>query len=253
MFRGIELLLFRLVVWIALPVLLIVLLLGPARVLNWLRHLHRALFDRRHDPAAVLDRVVRQHQQHIAALRKVIDQADSAKREIELNQQKSNAALAQFEAEAAEAVQAGDDLGARGALYRLNLERVAVQSFGEQLTRVDQRIEQARKRLYLLDLQLRQYEVGKTILLSQLAEAKTVEQQYSLVNQFDPFSAVAAWQETEGLVRAATQQARAADRVLQDTAELPLAGQASAIDPATLDAQLLELKSKKGNHRNGAA
>src|SRR5207253_2339861 len=108
---------------------------------------------------------------------------------------------------------ADDDLGARAALYKLNLERLAVGGFREQLQQQRVRIDQARRRLHLLELQLRQYEVGRTVLLSQLAEAKTVEQQYALANQFDPFSAVAAWVRAEGTVQQATQNARAAEQV----------------------------------------
>ena len=95
-------------------------------------------------------------------------------------------------------------------------------------------------------MQLRQYEVGRSILLSQLAEAKTVEQQYALANQFDPFSAVAAWVRTEGDVQQAARDARAAEQVLGDTADLPLSGQAVRIEPELLDAQLAALKEQMG-------
>jgi phage shock protein A len=106
------------------------------------------------------------------------------------------------------------------------------------------RIDQARRRLHLLELQLRQYEVGRSILLAQLAEAKTVEQQYALASQFDPFSAVAAWTRAEGSVQQAAQTARAAEQVFTDTADLPLNGQPIRIDPVLLDHQLAELKAQ---------
>ena len=107
------------------------------------------------------------------------------------------------------------------------------------------------RRLHLLELQLRQYEVGRTILLAQLAEAKTVEQQYALASQFDPFSAVAAWTRAEGTVQQAAQNARAVERVFNDTAELPLNSEPVRIDPELLDRQLAELKSQQ-RAANGA-
>src|SRR5262249_51868919 len=152
--------------------------------------------------------------------------------------------IAVLEREVREMVRTGDDLGARAALYKLNLERLAIQGFQTQLAQQKERIDQTRRRLHLLELQLRQYEVGRSILLSQLAEAKTVEQQYALANQFDPFSAVAAGVRTEGDVQQAARDARAAERVLTDTADLPLSGQAVRIDPELLDAQLAELKEQ---------
>jgi phage shock protein A len=126
----------------------------------------------------------------------------------------------------------------------VNLERLAVNSFQEQLTRQREHIAEARRRLYLLELQLRQYEVGRSILLSQLAEAKTVEQQYAIANNFDPFSAVAHWQQAEGMVQEKALTARAVEQVYNDVAEMPLAGQPAQVDPAALDAQLAALKTQ---------
>jgi phage shock protein A len=137
-------------------------------------------------------------------------------------------------------------LGARAALYKLTLERLAVSSFQEQLKRQKEHIGEARRRLYLLELQLRQYEVGRSILLSQLAEAKTVEQQYAIANNFDPFSAVAHWQQAEGMVQQKALSARAAELVYSDVAEMPLAGQPAQVDPHALDDQLATLKAQLG-------
>ena len=106
-----------------------------------------------------------------------------------------------------------------------------MQGFQEQLALQKARIDQGRRRLHLLELQLRQYEVGRSILLAQLAEAKTVEQQYALASQFDPFSTVAAWNRAEGSVHQAAQNAQAAEQVFEDTADLPLNGQPVRIDP----------------------
>ena len=38
---------------------------------------------------------------------------------------------------------------------------------------------------------LRQYDVGRSILLTQLAQAEKFEQQYAIAGHFDPFNAVA--------------------------------------------------------------
>lgn len=245
--QGLELLLLRLVLWLGLPILLVVLAVGPRRSAGIVSRGWHRLFDRRHDPAEVLGRVVEQHRRHVAELHTVVTQAEAAKAEIERNQHASETNLDQHERDAEAAVGRGDDLAARAALYRANLERLAVQNFGEELARQVARIDEARKRLYRIELQLRQYEVGRSVLLSQLAEAKTVEQQYALANEFDPFSAIAAWQRTEGQVRAVTHQARAAERVLHDTAPA-----AAPITASLLDAQLAELKTKLAA-RNGRA
>ncbi len=135
-------------------------------------------------------------------------------------------------------------------LYKIHLEQLAIQSFQEQLDRQHQHVTDARRRLHLLELQLRQYEVGRSILLSQLAEAQTVEQQYAIANNFDPFSAVANWQQAEGMVHEKALTARAAEQVYTDIAEIPLAGQPAQVDPAALDAQLAELKAEVNSGRH---
>lgn len=239
-----ELFLLRVLVWVVVPLFLVALVLGPARSWRLLRKTWSWVDDRRHEPTEVLNRVVREHEKNIRSLREVLRQAEAAQADIVRNNQRSLDNIAVVEREARESVRAGDDLGARAALYKLNLERLAVQGFQTQLAQQKERIDQTRRRLHLLELQLRQYEVGRSILLSQLAEAKTVEQQYALANQFDPFSAVAAWVRTEGDVQQAAQNARATEQVLTDTADLPLSGQAVRIDPEILDAQLAELKEQ---------
>jgi phage shock protein A len=240
----VELFLLRVLVWVVVPVGLAALVIGPARSWRLLRKAWSWVEDRRHEPAEVLNRVVKEHEKNIRALREVLRQAEAAQADIVRNNRRSEDSITALEQEARNMVRAGDDLGARAALYKLNLERLAIQGFQAQLAQQKGRIDQARRRLHLLELQLRQYEVGRSILLSQLAEAKTVEQQYALANQFDPFSAVAAWVRAEGTVQQATQGARAADQVMQDTADLPLSGQPVRIEPEMLDAQLAELKEQ---------
>jgi phage shock protein A len=238
-----ELLLLRLLVWVVVPLLLIAVAVGPARSWRLVRKCWSWVEERRHEPTEVLNRVVKEQEKNIKALREVLRQAEATHAEIARNMRRSEDNLTALELEARTMAGNNDDLGARAALYKINLERLAVKGFQEQLGGQKERIDQARRRLHLLELQLRQYEVGRSILLSQLAEAKTVEQQYALANQFDPFSAVAAWVRAEGTVQQAAQTARAVEQVYHDTADLPLTGQPVRIDPELLDAQLAELKA----------
>lgn len=230
--------------WVASFLGLIALAVGPSRTWRLIRRAWAWVDDRRHEPTEVLNRVVREHEKGIRQLKDVLAQSEGARDEILRNMRKSEENVAALEREAKAMAAADDDLGARAALYKLNLERLAASGFKEQLAQQKGRIDQARRRLHLLELQLRQYEVGRSILLAQLAEAKTVEQQYALASQFDPFSAVAAWTRAEGTVQQASRDARAVEQVFTDTADLPLNGQPVRIDPELLDVQLAELKAQ---------
>ncbi len=232
----------RTVLWVGLPVALAVLAVGPARLGRALRRGWRWLWERRLNPEDILGQVVRQHAERIRSLRQALRQAETTEQEIAQNIEKSTANIATLDEEARRCAERSDDLGARAALYKLNLERAAVDSFNEHLVGQRHQILEARRRLYLFELQLRQCEVGRSILLSQLAEAKTVEQQYAIANEFDPFSAVANWRRAEGIVQEKTIQAHAIERVHRDTADL--GSQASPADPALLDAQLAEIKAR---------
>ncbi len=248
---AMEWVLVRLVLWVLSPLLLLVLLIGPARCVRGWRRFSSWLFDGREEPTTILNRVVGKLQKNIEALKQVLKQAEATQHEIVRNQKRSEDSCVSLEIEARSLAARGDDLGARAALSRLNLERLAVQSFAEQLGQQKKRIIETRRRLHLLELQLRQYEVGRSILLNQLAEAKTLEQQYHLVNQFDPLGAIAEWHRAEGSVQAATQNARAVEQVFNDTADLPLGGQPLRVDPALVDAQLAALKTQAhGNQRD---
>ena len=239
-----EVALLRLLVWGVAPLLLVAVAVGPSRSWRVFRRVWAWVDDRRHEPTEVLNRVVREHEKNIGQLKDVLSQTETAQAEIVRNLQKSEAVMTSLDRESRAAALADDDLGARAALYKINLERLAVQGFQEQLALQKARIDQARRRLHLLELQLRQYEVGRSVLLAQLAEAKTVEQQYALASQFDPFSAVAAWNRAEGSVHQAARSAKAAEQVFEDTADLPLNGQPVRIDPRLLDVQLAELKAE---------
>lgn len=238
-----DVVLLRLLVWVAAPLALLVLAIGPRRVGRWFRQFWNWLWLRRLEPEAILTQVVRQQEKHIAALRAALARSETAERDIVRNTSKSEENIAALEDEARTKVARDDDLAAKAALYKLNLERRAVESFQEQLARQRQHIVDARRRLHLLELQLRQYEVGRSILLSKLAEAQTVEQQYAIAKNFDPFSAIANWQQAEGMVQEKALTARAVEQVYTDIADSPLTGQPVQIDPAELDAQLAELKS----------
>jgi phage shock protein A len=247
----IELVFLRLVLWIGVPLALLIVALGPQRVNAWSRRFWGWLWTKRLDPEEILTQVVHMYEKRIAASRQALARSEAAEADIARNCQKSKENQTALESETRGYVCRGDDLGARAALYKLNLEKLAIQSFEEQLQRQRQHITEARRRLYLLELQLRQYEVGRSILLSQLAEARTVEQQYAIANNFDPFNAVAHWQEAEGLVHEKAVTAQALQQDYGDIAEMPLAGEPAHVDPTALDAQLAELKARYGQTNAG--
>jgi len=239
-----DLLLLRVLTWVVAPLVLLALAIGPGRTWHFFRRMWAWVNDRRHEPTEVLNRVVREHEKGIRQLKDALHQGETAQTDILRQLRKGEENLLALQREAEHLVGSGDDLGARAALYKLNLERLAVQGFKEQLAQQRERIDQARRRLHLLELQLRQYEVGRSILLAQLAEARTVEQQYALASQFDPFSAVAAWNRAEGTVHQASQNARAVEKVFSDTPDLPLNSEPVRIEPELLDLQLAELKER---------
>jgi phage shock protein A len=247
-----EAVVLRFVLWVVLPVALIVLLIGPRRVGRWLSRFWNWLWCQRQEPEAILTRVVRAQEKRIAALRAALARSESAEQDIIRNMKESYDNIAALEEEARSHVARSDDFGARAAIYKVNLERSALQSFQQQKARQHEHVTEARRRLHLLELQLRQYEVGRSILLSELAEAQTLEQQYAIASKFDPFNAVANWQQAEGMVQEKALSARAVEQVYSDIAELPLTGQPAQVDPAVLDAQFAELKEQVGPADNRA-
>ena len=239
--------LLRLTFWVGLLVALVALAIGPRRLRRGMRRAWAAVWRRRLDPQEILTQVVEQHQQHVKAVRTALAQAETAEAAIRANLSQSEERAATLEAEAKRLTANGDELGARAALYKINLERSAIENFREQLDRQCKMIDDARHRLYSLELQLRQYEVGRSILLSQLAQAEKVEEQYAIVRRFDPFNAVANWQQAEGLVQEKTASARAIERVYADTSELSASNSSSSVDPVMIEAQLAELRTKIGH------
>lgn len=240
---------FRLLMWVVLPLLLIGLLVGPGRSLKAVRSFWTWLWGQQ-TPTEVFNRVVANHQKGIQSLRSLLQRNEATRDEIRKNLKRCEDAVPVLEQEARTLLEKGDEIGARAALSRMNLEQQAAASFADQLSQQQERITRARRRLHLLELQLRQYEIGRNLLLEQLAEARTVEQQYAMANQFDPSGAIAAWMETEGMVAEEVRQARAMEHVFLDTADLPLCGRPTQVEPELLDAQLARLKAEtqSGEH-----
>jgi phage shock protein A len=244
--RFIELFLLRMFLLVGLPFLLVLLTVGPKRLWRNLRRGWHWIWKKRLEPEEILAQVVRQHEELVETVKNVIEQAEAAEQEIARNVETGESNIASLEEESRRAVAQGDDLAAREALFKLNLEKLAIDNFREQLAKQRQVITESRRRRFLLELQLRQYEVGRSILLSQLAEAEEVEQQYAIASHFDPFNAVADWQRAEGIVQEKSLNAKALERVHADMAESGQASQPAQIDPAVLNAQLAELRSNLG-------
>lgn len=235
----------RLVLWIGLPLLLFSLAVGPRRLWRQVKFAWQWFNKRRMDPEEILTHVVRQHEEHVAALKKLLAEEETAEAGIVANLRQSESNRPQLEEQARELSAQGDELGAKAALYKLSLERAALENFAAQLAKQRELIADTRRRLYELELQLRQYEVGRNILLSQLAAAEKVEQQYAIVRQFDPFNAVANWQRAEGLVQEKSLNARAIERVYVDTSDaVGLSSSGLSVDRAALEAELARLRSE---------
>jgi phage shock protein A len=241
--RFFELLLVRSVLLVGLPLLLVLLAVGPKRFWKSVKRGWTWLWQKRLDPEEILTQVVDQYETLVASMRDVLAQSEIAEKDLLENIATSEKNVAALKAEAKELAAAEDETGARAALYKLNLEQQAMLGFRNQLDQLRGQISESRKRLFLVELQLRQYEVGRSILLTQLAEAKGVEQQYAIASNFDPFNAVADWQRAEGMVHEKALVARAKERVHADTSE-PAGGNAAPdIDPAALEAKLAELRA----------
>ena len=240
--RFFELLLVRSVLLVGLPLLLVLLAVGPQRFWKNLKRGWTWLWRKRLEPEEILTQVVDQYEKLVASVRDVLAQSEIAEKEILQNIATSEKNVKALEAETKELAAAQDELGACAALYKLNLEQQAVLGFREQLDQLRGQIAESRKRLFMVELQLRQYEVGRSILLTQLAEAKGVEQQYAIASQFDPFNAVADWQRAEGMVHEKALFARAKERVHADTSELVGGDAAPDLDAAVLEAKLAELR-----------
>jgi phage shock protein A len=237
------------VLWVGLPLLLAVVAIGPGRCWGAVKRGWKWLWRKRLEPEEVLGQVVKQYQDLVESLNQALEKSREAEHELQVHIKQSEDNLVRLEKAAAKAAADHDDLEAKAVLYRINLERSALGAFRGQLERQKKQIEDVRRHLYLGELQLRQYEVGRSILLSQLAEAKTAEQQYAIASQFDPFSAVASWKQAENMVEEKQLNARAAERVYADLMDVPLDTSQSAppptpVAPEALDEQLRQLKER---------
>lgn len=198
--RLFEYLILRGLLFIGLPVLLVVLALGPARCQAIVRRVWSQLWQRKQEPEEVIEQVVKQYREMVKALGQTLARARAADETLDRTIRQSEGNLAALEIEAKEAAGRGDDLAAKGILSKTTLEQQALDAFREQRSRHARQIDEIRSNLHATELQLRQYEVGRELLLSQLAEANTVEQQYRIASEFDPFSAVANWRKAETMV-----------------------------------------------------
>src|SRR3954469_10234579 len=224
----VEYFLLRLLLWVGLLSALIALAIGPRKLRSSIKRIWSIAFRKRLDPEEILTNVVLQHEQHVKAVREAVGKAEAAEVALRANLKQSEEHVPVLEAEAKRLSGEGDELGARAALYKKCLEQSAIESFRDQLERHCGMIAESRHRLFMLELQLRQYEVGRSILLSQLAQAEKTEEQYEIARHFDPFNAVANWQKAEGLVQEKSLNARAIERVYADTSDLTTSGPQSA-------------------------
>jgi len=240
----VEYFLLRLLLWLGLLSALVALAVGPRRLRSGIKRIWSIVFRKRLDPEEILTNVVLQHEQHVKAVREALGKAEVAEAALRANLKQSEEHVPVLDAEAKRLASEGDELGARAALYKKQLEQSAIENFREQLERHCGMIAESRHRLFMLELQLRQYEVGRSILLSQLAQAEKTEEQYAIARQFDPFNAVANWQKAEGLVLEKSLNARAKERVYVDTTDMDVRYPSSAIDPAVLESQLADLRAQ---------
>lgn len=244
MFYFFVVVLLRLIVWVGIPIFLLFVLVGPSRFGRGFGQFWNWLINNRHDPAAVIQRVVQQYEKQVGVMRTALHQAESTLAQIRKSIQTSDRNICEQEQEARRSVKVGDEDSARAALARRQLEELARKTFEAQRNHEQQRVTHIRRRLHLLELQLRQYEVGRSILLSKLAEARTVQEQYTLANHFDPFSAVAQWEQVEGTVKDEAEHARVIEQVLSDTAHMPLNQHHAHLDPNVIEMQLASLKDE---------
>lgn len=214
--RLFEFLILRGLLFVGLPVLLALVVLGPRRCRSIVDRGWSWLWRRKQEPEEVLEQVVSQYREVVAALTATLEHARTADQTLDRSIRQSETNLETLAADARRSAERGDDLESKGVTFKIELERKALDSFREQRVRHARQIDEIRRNLYAAELQLRQYEVGREVLLSQLAEAKTVEQQYRIASAFDPFSAVASWRKAENMVEEKQLSARVIGRVEED-------------------------------------
>ncbi len=214
--RLFEYLILRGLLFVGLPVLLVVMAVGPARCQAIVRRLWSQLWQRKQEPEDVIEQVVKQYREMVVVLEQTLARARTADETLDRNIRESEENLTSLDDEARAAAERSDDVATKGILFKTTLERQALEAFREQRTRHARQIDEIRGNLHATELQLRQYEVGRELLLSQLAEANSVEHQYRIASEFDPFSAVANWQKAENMVEEKQLTARVMSRVAAD-------------------------------------
>jgi phage shock protein A len=214
--RLFEYLILRGVLFVGLPVLLVVLAVGPSRCRVIIRGLWSQLWQRKHEPEEVIEQVVKQYREMVAVLEQTLARARAADETLDRTIRQSEKNLTALDDESREAAERGDEVATKGILAKTTLERQALEAFREQRARHARQIDEIRGNLHATELQLRQYEVGRELLLSQLAEANSVEHQYRIASEFDPFSAVANWKTAQTMVEEKQINARVMSRVAAD-------------------------------------
>ena len=96
----IDRLLVRFILWFGLPVLLLLLVVGPRKLWRRLQFGWHWLFQRRLQPEELLAHALRQLQDHIAAVRRALAQAEATEAELRDNVRKSEQNMTSLEAEA---------------------------------------------------------------------------------------------------------------------------------------------------------
>ena len=123
--RFIELLMLRTVLWVGLPLLLVVLAVGPQRMWRNVKRGWQWLWKKRLEPEEILSQVVKQHQELVTAVNVVIAKAEAAEAEIQRNVERGERNVAALEEESRTLAAGKDDTAAREVLFKLNLEKLA--------------------------------------------------------------------------------------------------------------------------------
>jgi len=231
--QFVELVVLRLVLLVGLPLVACVLIFGPARVEQSLVRAWNWFWGRRYEPERLLRLTVRQQEQLVASRRLQAQRAEAMLADSTAVLQKSETDIANLDKKAERLALTGDDLGARAALLKLHLERYQAAKLLEQWRVAQHKNAEIRRELYGAELQLRQYEVGRELFLSQAADLRTIKEQLAMARDFDPFHSIADWRTT-----------RASDGALSVPASVSLALPPAEPDPELIEQQLLNLKSK---------
>src|SRR4051794_15413860 len=114
----VEFFLLRLLLWVGLLSALVALAIGPRKLRSSIKRLWSIMFRERLDPEEILTNVVLQHEQHVKAVREALGKAEVAETALRANLKLSEEHVPLLEAEATRLASAGDELGARAALYK---------------------------------------------------------------------------------------------------------------------------------------